>query len=80
MRNYQECIVIYKDQLSPWCIIRQFPNLQRRTIARCRRRSDAEAHLQVLQRLMPTLTFTIVFDVKPEDTDSPAKYQKPQFD
>jgi hypothetical protein len=67
----------YKHQLSPWCIIRQLPNLQGRVVARCRRRSDAEAHLQVLRRLMPTLTFTIMFDVTPEDTDPPTDQQQP---
>lgn len=53
----------YFEKLHPWCIIRPLPNLQRRIVARCRRRNDAESHLQVLRRLMPTVPFEIVFDV-----------------
>ncbi|MBW4548300.1 MAG: hypothetical protein KME25_28250 [Symplocastrum torsivum CPER-KK1] len=57
----------YFEKLHPWCIIRPLPNLQRRVIARCRRRNDAEAHLQVLRRLMPTVPFEIVFDAMPDE-------------
>ena len=70
----------YKHQLSPWCIIRHKPNLQHLVVARCRRRSDAESHLQVLRRLMPTLTFSIIFDITPEDFDPPKKHKKLQSD
>jgi hypothetical protein len=57
----------YFEKLHPWCIIRPLPNLQRRVIARCRCRNDAEAHLQVLRRLMPTVPSEIVFDVMPDE-------------
>ncbi|MBD1805097.1 hypothetical protein H6F98_06485 [Microcoleus sp. FACHB-SPT15] len=60
----------YFEKLHPWCIIRPLPNLQRRIIARCRRRNDAEAHLQVLRRLMPTVPFEIVFDVMPDEGET----------
>ncbi len=40
-------------------------------VARFRRRNDAEAHLQVLRRLMPDASFEIVFDVEPEVKDLP---------
>ena len=60
----------YFEKLHPWCIIRPLPNLQRRVIARCRRRNDAEAHLQVLRRLMPTVPFEIVFDVMPDEGET----------
>jgi hypothetical protein len=59
----------YLEKLHPWCIIRPLPNLQRRIVARCRRRNDAESHLQVLRRLMPTVPFEIVFDVAPDKLD-----------
>lgn len=36
--------------------------MQRMTVARCRRRNDAEEHLKVLRRLMPDASFEIVFD------------------
>jgi hypothetical protein len=63
--------VTYKYQLYPWCIIRQLPNMQNRIVCRLRSRSDAEGHLKVLRRLMPTLSFTIIFDLTPEDEDPP---------
>ena len=59
----------YLQRLHPWCIIRPLPDLQRRIVARCRRRNDAESHLQVLRRLMPTVPFEIVFDVVPDNPD-----------
>jgi hypothetical protein len=52
----------YAQRLSPWCIVKLLPNLQNSTVARCRRRNDAEEHIKVLRRLMPDSTFTIVFD------------------
>jgi hypothetical protein len=45
------------------------PNLQRRIVARCPRRNDAESHLQVLRQLMPTVPFEIVFDITPDKAD-----------
>ncbi len=56
----------YLDKLHPWCIVRHLPNLQNPIVARFRRRNDAEAHLQILQRLMPNAEFSIIFDVTPE--------------
>lgn len=52
----------YKDQLSPWCLIRPMPNLQRIVVARFRRRNDAEAHLKILHRMIPNVTYIIIFD------------------
>ncbi len=69
----------YKYKLYPWCIIRQLPNMQNRIVCRLRSRSDAEGHLQVLRRLMPTLRFTIIFDLTPEDDDPPTQQKHPQF-
>ncbi len=51
----------YRDRLQPWCIIRHLPNLQRLTVARFSRRSDAEAYLQALRRLMPAVNHVIIF-------------------
>jgi hypothetical protein len=31
----------YLERLSPWCIVKLLPNMQRRVVARCRRRNDA---------------------------------------
>jgi hypothetical protein len=60
----------YQDRLSPWCIILLLPQMQRlppagrrpSVVARFRKRNDAEAHLQTLKRLNPTLQYEIVFD------------------
>jgi hypothetical protein len=40
-----------------------------RIVGRDRRRSDAEGHLQILKRLMPDVSFEIMFDIAPEDSE-----------
>jgi hypothetical protein len=65
-----ELLMTYLNQLFPWCIIKPLPNLQRCTVARFRRRNEAEAHLQVIRRLLPHITYTIVFDPMPEQDES----------
>jgi hypothetical protein len=52
----------YRDSLHPWCIVRAFPNAHTLVVARFRRRSDAEAQLSALQRLIPAASFYVVFD------------------
>ncbi|MEH1810457.1 hypothetical protein [Nostoc sp.] len=59
----------YLEKLSPWCIVRLKPNMQNQIVARFRRRSDAEAHLQVLRRLIPGVSFTIIFNTALEQQD-----------
>ncbi len=70
----------YKDQLYPWCIVHLLPNMQRRVVCRLRNRSDAEGHLQILRRLMPHLSFIIIFDLTPEPHDPPIqqKFSSPK--
>ncbi|MEG3898878.1 MULTISPECIES: hypothetical protein [unclassified Microcoleus] len=53
----------YKQQLYPWVIYRHLPNLQRLTVARFRRRNDAEEHLRIIKRLLPQVEFAIAFEV-----------------
>ena len=53
----------YSDQLNPWCIARLLPDMQRTVVNRFRRRNDAEAYLKLLRQMMPTATYTIVFDL-----------------
>ena len=60
----------YKAQLYPWCIIRPFPNMRTQIVGRFRSRSDAEGHLRVLKRMIPTVAYEIMFDITPEDLDS----------
>ncbi|HTL90410.1 MAG TPA: hypothetical protein VL134_13500 [Leptolyngbya sp.] len=52
----------YRTQLYPWCVIRFLPNLQRSVIQRFRKRTEAEAYLKVLKRLLPETNHQIVFD------------------
>ena len=52
----------YSAKLSPWTIVRLLPNCRFITVARFRRRSDAEGHLRALKRLIPRAQFAIVFD------------------
>lgn len=67
----------YFNSLHPWCIIRPLPNLQSVVVARFRRRSDAEAHLQILKRMIPTVTYKIMFDVPAEHTDPTPQMESP---
>jgi len=67
----------YFQQLHPWCIIRVLSNKQlldnagflsgvqqSHVIARFRRRDDADAYLQVLQRSIKNINFLIIFDMQ----------------
>ena len=60
----------YKAQLYPWCIIRPFPNMRTQIVGRFRNRSDAEGHLRILKRMIPTVAYQIMFDITPEDSDT----------
>jgi hypothetical protein len=62
----------YRNRLAPWCIIRllpkmQLPQMQRIVVARFRNRNDAEAHLNALKQMNPTLDHAIVFDPLDEE-------------
>lgn len=60
----------YLEKLNPWCVVRLLPSMQHQIVARFRRRSDAEAHLQILHRLIPGgVTFTIIFSPLLEQQD-----------
>ncbi|MDY6940260.1 MAG: hypothetical protein SWY16_21715 [Cyanobacteriota bacterium] len=52
----------YVELLHPWCIVRSLPNARYSIVARFRRRNDAAAHRQALERLLPNLTYQIVYD------------------
>jgi len=56
----------YLEKLNPWCIVRHFPTMQNKIIARFRRRNDAESHLKALDRLIPNATFSIIFNMSSE--------------
>lgn len=50
------------EALHPWCIVRLLPHAQRIVVARFRRRNDALAHQAVLQRLVKTATYIVIYD------------------
>ena len=52
----------YQQKLHPWCIIQLLPKMQCRTVARFRRRNDADAHLRILHQHTPSLNYAIIFD------------------
>lgn len=54
----------------PWCIIRLQPNLQHLVLNRFQRRNEAEAHLKVLQQMMPSASYTVMFDQASEGIEA----------
>ncbi|MDX2214628.1 MAG: hypothetical protein SFY66_15160 [Oculatellaceae cyanobacterium bins.114] len=52
----------YQDQLSPWVIHQLLPNLNRRVVARFRRRTEAESYLKIVKQMRSTTQFLIAFD------------------
>jgi hypothetical protein len=52
------------DNLDPhvWTIAIALPDAKQRTVARFCNRQDAEDHLRVLRRFVPSATFEIVFN------------------
>lgn len=63
----------YKDRLYPWCIIRHLPKSQRLVVARLRRRNDAEDHLRLLKQLIPTASYSLIYDPMLESAEATAK-------
>jgi len=55
-------MLYYRTQLHPWCIIRLLPNAQRITVARFRKRNDADAHARTLKRLIPQALLVVIFE------------------
>lgn len=70
----------YRDRLSPWCIIRQLPHMQRIVVGRFRKRNDASEHLKILQRLNPTAHYELMFDPMSDGYEQPSSelIEKPQ--
>ncbi|MDA0673951.1 MAG: hypothetical protein O3C67_09650 [Cyanobacteria bacterium] len=52
----------YQNRLSPWCIVRQLPKMQRVVVDRFRRHQEADARATTLRRLTPGATFVVIFD------------------
>ncbi|MCY7285486.1 MAG: hypothetical protein LH679_19045 [Cyanobacteria bacterium CAN_BIN43] len=52
----------YRDHLHPWCIVRLLPEARSTVVARFRDRTDAEAHLKLLNQLTPAATYQVFFE------------------
>lgn len=52
----------YKDRLERWVVVRLLPNMQRITVARCVRESDADGYVQIMRRLVPEAQFVLMFE------------------
>jgi hypothetical protein len=63
----------YQDQLNPWVIHQLLPNLTQNTIARFRRRTEAEAYVKVMQQMRPNIQFVIAFDVNLSNSSGATK-------
>ena len=61
----------YLERLSPWCLVRLFPNMQRLTVGRFRRWNDAHEHMRILRQLVSEANYVIVFDPGLEQLNSP---------
>jgi hypothetical protein len=60
-----EAPTAYNQLLHPWCVVQFLPHMQRRKVARFRRRNDADAHLKALRRLSSSAQYTVMFDPTP---------------
>lgn len=61
----------YLERLSPWCLVRLLPKMQRLTVGRFRRWNDAHEHMRILRQLVPEANYAIVFDPGLEQQDLP---------
>ncbi|MBD1871670.1 hypothetical protein H6F95_31090 [Cyanobacteria bacterium FACHB-471] len=52
----------YGESLQCWAVIRLLPHMQRITIRRFRRESDADGYLKALRRYVPEGKFVLLFD------------------
>lgn len=52
----------YGERLQSWAVIRHLKDMQRSTICRFRKESDADGYAKVLRQLTPDGKFFVVFD------------------
>jgi len=52
----------YQDHLHPWCIVRLLPEARSTVVARFCDRTNAEAHLKLLNQLTPSATYQVFFE------------------
>ncbi|MEP6522762.1 hypothetical protein NDA07_13440 [Microcoleus vaginatus DQ-U2] len=55
-------IMLQEKRLKPWTIVRSLPNVEKVVVGEFRSWSDADGHLKILKRMVPTDRLTVVFD------------------
>jgi hypothetical protein len=58
----------YREQITPWIVVRLLPSMRRVTLARFRKRSDADSYAQTLRQLIPEIQLVVMFD--PSEVES----------
>lgn len=61
----------YQEQLNPWVVHKLMPDFKQAAVARFRHRSDAEAYLKIVTRMVPQSRFAIAFDVQQKISSTP---------
>ncbi len=54
--------MLQEKRLKPWTIVRSLPNLEKVIVGQFRSWSDADGHLKILKRMVPTDRLSVVFD------------------
>lgn len=60
----------YQEQLNPWTVQNQHPSLGQQVIARFRRRGEADAYLNAMQQMRPSMKLSIAFAVERSETSA----------
>jgi hypothetical protein len=55
-------IMMHRERLHPWIIVRLLPKMQRIVVGRFRNWLDADGHLRILKQLIPGAELIVVFD------------------
>lgn len=55
-------IMAYREQITPWVVVRLLPNFRHVDIARFYKLADAEAYAQILRQLSPAAKYTVMYD------------------
>jgi hypothetical protein len=53
----------YQEQLSPWVVHQLLPNLKQQTLARFRRRNEADAYLRAMKQMRPQSRYEVSFEI-----------------
>ena len=52
----------YRERLQSWAVIRLLKDMQRTTVCRFRKESDADGYAKALRQLIPDGKFIVMFD------------------